>query len=175
MQICEQSPQRLVLRDAPGRVWTFRIAMAFFILGGMVCLGLVLGLIGTSDRPLQEWEFFLGLVIGLGVALASLAMLARGPRCQVIFDRHLGSVAVSRSGPIFGRHIRQYDLAEIVAVEVRQTGKDGDGDPIHEAFLNLAGGGCVLLTHLGPGRERLDLLAAQVREFLSPVQGPSRL
>jgi hypothetical protein len=122
LQICEQSPRRLVLRDAPGRVWAFRIAMAFFILGGMLCLGLVLTIIGTSDRLLREWEFFLGL-----------------------------------------------------AVEVRQTGKDGDGDPIHEAFFALAGGGRVTLTHLGPGRERLDLLAAQVRAFLGLAQGPSRL
>jgi hypothetical protein len=175
LQICERTSQRLVLRDAPGRVWVIRSFFALFILGGLICLGMVLGIIGKSERPLQEWEFFLGLTIGCGVLFASLAMLGHGPRSLLTFDRDSGTVTVDRSGPMFGREQRSYALAEILAVEVRETGRDGDGDPIHEAFLVLAGGKCVLLTSLGTGREGLEETAARIREFLGPAQGPSRL
>lgn len=175
MEICEQTSQRLVLRDAPGRVWALRIALSLFVAGGLVCVGLVLGIIGTQERPLQEWEVYAGLAIGCGVTFVSLAVLGQGPRSRVAFDRDLGIVRINRSGPMFGREERSYALADILAVEVRETGRDGDGDPIHEAFLDLAGGAKVLLTSLGTGREGLEQTAVRIREFLGPAQGPSRL
>ncbi|MFM9842386.1 MAG: hypothetical protein ACKVOI_05395 [Dongiaceae bacterium] len=175
MEICEWTSQRLVLRDAPGRVWVIRSIFALFILGGLICLSLVLGNIGKSERPLREWEFYLGLAVGCGVLLASLAMLGQSPRSRLIFDRDPGRVTVDRSGPIFGRELRSYALADILAVGVLETGRDGDGDSIREAFLELAGGNRVLLTSLGTGREGLEQTAARIREFLGPAQGPSRL
>ena len=116
LQICERTSQRLVLRDAPGRVWVIRSFFALFILGGLICLGMVLGIIGKSERPLQEWEFFLGLTIGCGVLFASLAMLGQGPRSLLTFDRDSGTVTVDRSGPMFGREQRSYALAEIFSL-----------------------------------------------------------
>lgn len=175
LEICEQTSQRLVLRDVPGRVWAIRLFLSFFVISGLVCLGLVLGVIGTQDRPLKDWEIIVGLVIGLGVMAGGLVVMGQSPRSHVVFDRQSGTVAILRSGPLFGRQTLSHALADIVAVEVRQTGTDSDGDPVHEAFLELRNEGGVTLTCLGPGREDLERTAALVRRFLGKDQGPRRL
>jgi hypothetical protein len=166
VEICEDSPHRLVLRDAAGRVWAIRVAFSVFVLAGLLCLGLVLGVIGTSDRPLEAWEFYLGLAIGFGMVCASLGSLAQVPRSQLDFDRIRGTLTIQRSGPLFGRSVRRYVLAEIVTVDVRQTGRDGDGDFTYSAFLNFRDGGCAALTNLHGDRDFLETLTVRVRSFL---------
>jgi len=137
-----ESPQRLVLQDAPGCFWLFGL---FFIVAGGLALLASLGLSAQEVR-LTAWQTILGVGMALLALATGVGFILRSPGSRVILDAQARTLTITRRG-LLGRQVEQYTWDEISAVERIVTG-DIDGSPVYSLVLHLHNGQDARVTHL---------------------------
>ena len=159
MRILQRSDTRLVLGMNPVGAWLF--SSVFF--GAAVLLFVFL--VGARGSYFVL-RLFLGLVAVLtswgGVMLFALSAL----RATVDLDKQRGSVIIAR------RRIKplpdeEHPLSAIAGVDV-ETSEQVDSGDAYRLVFKMADGSTVAPVNVSPeSRERLQRLAAAVREFLA--------
>jgi hypothetical protein len=158
VRIVERSDTRLVLGMRPAGARLF--SSVFF--GAAVLLFIFLG--GARG----DW-FVLRLLLGLvaiGTSWGALMLFAMSaPRATVDLDKQRGSVIIAR------RRIKplpdeEHPLSAIAGVDV-ETSEEVDSADAYRLVFKMADGSSVAPVQVSPeSRERLQLLAVAVREFL---------
>ena len=158
MRIVERSDTRLVLGMKPAGVWLF--SSVFF--GAAVLLFIFLA---GAPGDYFVLRLLLGLV-AVGTSWGAVMLFAMSAlRATVDLDKQRGSVIIAR------RRIKplpdeEHPLGAIAGVDV-EASEHVDVDDAYRLVFKMADGSTVAPVLVSPeSRERLQLLAVAVREFL---------
>ena len=166
MRIIE-SGSRLVLRDVPIGLWLF--GLVFVASGSFV---LTVPLWAPEWRDFQLWVRLAILTIGVAHLAGGLYMAGQARATVTELDRatNRGSQRVrrlwSRWRGAHGAERTEFALGDARAVEIVHS-KDGDGDPMYQLRLWLAGSESLWLqAQAVHGEARVREQAERVRHFL---------
>jgi hypothetical protein len=166
MRIIETS-SRLVLRDVPIGLWLFGLV---FVTSGSFVLASPLW--SSEWRDFRLWVQLAILTIGAAHLAGGLYVTGKARATVTELDRasNRGSHRVrrlwSRWRGAHGAERAEFALADARAVEIVQS-KDGDGDPMYQLRLWLAGSEWLWLqAQAVHGEARVREQAERVRDFL---------